>query len=202
MKRAEVLRELVDNGPGYGREQLYELAAELDLLVSDVLVVAGHPVPAHLRPPARDRDVMRAFAKQFVTMDHAHLAAVKNLVVALGSANPAPEGPDSAPAGRAFHEIFNGLLHNRGLDARSMPFTGLSMSTIHGVADGRSHSLQQLSVVAGPLAWQFDDLVAVADEPPGHFGSCPTMCRHVGEIFIAAIPLTTSQLVKATRKNR
>ncbi|RSM84892.1 hypothetical protein DMH04_18670 [Kibdelosporangium aridum] len=190
----------MNNGPSYEPARLYELAAELDLLVSDVLVVAGHPVPARLRPPARDRDVMRAFARQFVTADHARLASVKNLIVAMASTNPAPEGPASAPAGRAFHEIFTGLLRNRGLDARSMPFTGLSVSTIYGVAEGRSHSLQQLSVVAGPLAWQFDDLVAIADEPPGDFGSCPTMCRHVGEIFIAAIPLTTSQLVEATPK--
>ncbi|MFF1844930.1 hypothetical protein ACFVW5_07565 [Streptomyces sp. NPDC058232] len=62
MERAIVLSRLVASGTDTAAQRLTELAAELDIPAADLLVVAGHPVPAELLPPERDARVMRQFA--------------------------------------------------------------------------------------------------------------------------------------------
>lgn len=86
---------------------------------------------------------------------------------------------------------------NRGLGARNMPFTGLSRSTSHGMVKGRWYSAQQLKAMAGPLGWTFEDLIAVAGQPLGNWTVSGILCRHVGKVYVAAIPLTSGQLFQA-----
>ncbi|GAA2417331.1 hypothetical protein GCM10010191_29880 [Actinomadura vinacea] len=96
-----------------------------------------------------------------------------------------------------FAGILDGLMRNRGFGMREMPFAGLSRGTIHGMPKGRYQTLQQLNAMAGPLGWRFEDLAAVAGEPLGTFNDCSALCRHVGKVYVAAIPLTSEQLVQA-----
>jgi hypothetical protein len=56
--RADILRNLVTHGTEANPKRCAEIAADLDLLTSDVLTIAGHPVPAELLPPQRDTRVM------------------------------------------------------------------------------------------------------------------------------------------------
>jgi len=51
--------------------------------------------------------------------------------------------------------------------------------------------------MAGPLGWTFEDLLAVAGKPLGDWGVAGTLCRHVGKVYVAAIPLTSEQLFQA-----
>lgn len=198
MQRTDILKDLVANGPHYDAARLGELAAELDMLVSDVLVVAGHPVPPHLLPPVRDGRTMRDFAYRVTLCNHPKLAALKDFVLALPDIDSVPSSPVlPTMADVRFPEIFAGLLRNRGFEAQQLPFTGLSKSTINCMLIGRVHSLQSLNGMAGPLAWTFEDLAAVAGEPLGPFGDCSAMCHHMGQIYVAAIRLTTEQLVQA-----
>ncbi|MEU5993849.1 hypothetical protein ABZ806_33170 [Spirillospora sp. NPDC047418] len=200
MTRAEVLRDLVARGRQFDAARLHALAEELSLPASDIFVIAGHSVPAHLLPPDRDRKVMREFAYRVTYCDHAQLASLKDFVSSLASTSPAPaaeipEDAEAAPPGMSgFPRIFNGLLHNRGFGVSELPFAGLSQSTINGMLSGRWYSLQQLKAMAGPLGWNFEDLAAVAGEPLGAFNVGSVLCRHVGRVYVAAIPLTTAQL--------
>ena len=57
MERAEILRDLAARGADTDPARCAELAARLGMLVSDLLVVARHPVPADLVPPERDARV-------------------------------------------------------------------------------------------------------------------------------------------------
>lgn len=205
--RAEVLRELVANGGSYGPERLCQLATELDLPTSDVLVIARRPVPEHLLPPDRDPSVMREFAYRVTHCNHTQLASLKDFVLSLApgtartDATP-PEAAATPSASGRFADILDGLMRNRGFGMRQLPFTGLSLATIRGLLGG-SHSpymLQQLKAMAGPLGWRFEDLAVVADEPLGDFNDCSALCRHVGTVYIAAIPLTTPQLVCAANE--
>lgn len=203
MTRADVLRELVVNGRDYGSERLSGLAAEFDLLMSDVMVIAGHQVPARLLPPVRESEVLREFAYRVTYCDHAQLASLNDFVLSLASttAVPAPWTPQDVRAAPSnvdrFGGILDGLMRNRGFGIREMPFAGLSMSTIRGMLHGRWHNLQQLKAMAGSLGWRFEDLAAVAGEPLGAFDDCSAVCRHMGSVYVAAIPLTTAQLVQA-----
>ncbi|MFJ8104819.1 hypothetical protein [Streptomyces sp. NPDC096132] len=203
MRRAEVLRELVAQGRSHSPERIHELAADLGLLAADLFVIAGRPVPAHLLPPARDAEVLREFTYRVTFCGHAQLASLQEFVLSQASAGPgpAPEVPHdarSAPSGTdRFADILDGFLRNRGLGIRELPFAGLSVSTIRGMLGGRFHNLQQLKAMAGPLGWTLEDLAAVAGEPLGGFGDCSTLCHHVGRVYLAAIPLTTAQLVRA-----
>ena len=45
------------------------------MLASDLMVIAGHPVPAELRPPERDRQVVREFAYRVTFCDHPQMGA-------------------------------------------------------------------------------------------------------------------------------
>ena len=201
--RAEVLRDLVVNGRGYGHERLHELAGELGLLVADIFVIAGQPVPARLLPPVRDPEVFNEFGYRVTFCSHAQLAALESFVLSLpqASGEPASAAPDGAiaapPGADRFPGIFGGLMSNRGLEIRNMPFTGLSMSTIYGMVRGRWYSVDQLKAMAGPLGWTFEDLIAVAGQPLGNWGARGILCRHVGRVYAAAIPLTSGQLIQA-----
>ncbi|MEU8800572.1 hypothetical protein [Spirillospora sp. NPDC048819] len=203
MARAEVLRDLVARGRQFDAARLHSLADELNLPISDVFVIAGHPVPAHLLPPARDREVMREFAYRVTYCDHALLASLTDFVSNLVSTTPAPaaEMPvdaEVAPPGTSgFPRILSGLLRNRGFGLSELPFAGLSRSTINGMLSGRWYSLRQLKAMAGPLGWTSEDLTAVAGEPLGAYNAGSVLCRHVGKVYVAAIPLTTAQLIQA-----
>jgi hypothetical protein len=202
MTRTGVLRDLLDNGRGWDTPRLEELAAELGLPVADVLVVAGHPVPRRLLPPDRDKDVMRAFSYRVTCCNHPQLTALREFLLALPGEGAAPEprpardlsDPDPFPA------ILQGLMHNRGFGVREFPFVGLSRSTIRGMLGGAWHRLPQLHAVAGPLGWRIEDLATLAGEPLQPLEHGPMFCRHVGAVFLAAVPCTTEQLVRAARE--
>ena len=203
MARAEVLHDLVVNGRGHSHERLHELANSLGLLAADVFVIAGQPVPACLLPPARDPKVFSEFTYRVTFCNHAQLAALESFVLSLpqASAEPASAVPYDAiaapPGTDRFPGIFDGLMRNRGLGVRNMPFTGLSQSTIRGMVSGRWYSVHQLRAMAGPLGWTFEDLIAVAGQPLGNWAVGGTLCRHVGKVYVAAIPLTSGQLFQA-----
>jgi hypothetical protein len=203
MTRAEVLRDLTATGREHDPARLRRLAAELGLPASDMFVVAGRPVPAHLLPPARDHQIMREFAYRVTFCDHAQLASLEAFVSALSSPGPTPTSDvphdvTAAPPGTdGFASVLAGLMRNRGFGLHEMPFTGLAKSTINGMLKGRWHNLTQLKAMAGPLGWRVEDLAAVAGEPLGAFNDCSILCRHTGRVYIAAIPLTTDQLKRA-----
>jgi len=88
-------------------------------------------------------------------------------------------------------------MRNRGPGVRKMPFTGLSMSTIYGMVRGRWYSAHQIKAMAGPLGRASEDLIAVAGRPRGNWAVRGTLCRHVGRVYTAAVPLTSGQLFQA-----
>jgi hypothetical protein len=53
-----------------------ELAVSLGMLVSDLLVVAGHPVPGEPPPPRRNARFMKEFGYRVAHCDHAQMAAL------------------------------------------------------------------------------------------------------------------------------
>ncbi|WTW98561.1 hypothetical protein OG216_36805 [Streptomycetaceae bacterium NBC_01309] len=206
MTRTDVLQDLASNGRDYSSERLHELAVELDLLVSDVFVVAGRTPPRHLLPPARDPKVLRDFTYRVTYCEHDSLAPLEEFVSALASAAPAPtaaqpvEIEDAPPDAKGFAAILAGLMRNRGFGIYQLPFTGLSLATIRVMLARDSHLREQVESMAGPLGWTFDDLAALANTPQGPVNNHPGLCRHVGQVYVAAIPLTTDQLVVAARE--
>ncbi|MGC4887838.1 hypothetical protein [Micromonospora sp. DT227] len=202
MTRTEALRDLLDNGRECDTPRLEAIAVELDLPVADVLVVAGHPVPGDLLPPDRDKTVMRAFAYRVTYCNHPQLAALREFLLAMPDEGAAPEPrPARDPADPGpFPAVLHGLMRNRGFGVREFPFVGLSISTIRGMLGGAWHRLSQLQAVAGPLGWSTEDLATLAGEPlqPLEYG--PMFCHHVGAVFLAAVPRTTDQLVRAARE--
>jgi hypothetical protein len=202
MTRTQVLRDLLDNGRDCDPRRLEGLASELGLPVADVLVVAGHPVPAHLLPPDRDMDVMRAFAYRVTYCNHPQLAALREFLLAQPGTGAAPEmRPARDPADPdPFPAVLDGLMRNRGFGVREFPFVGLSRSTIRGMLGGAWHRLFQLQAVAGPLGWSVEDLAGLAGEPLHVLEYGPMFCHHLGAVFLAAVPCTTEQLVRAARE--
>jgi hypothetical protein len=91
-------------------------------------------------------------------------------------------------------------MRNRGLETDRFPFAGLSQSTIRGMLHGRCHTHGQLFAMAGPLGWAVEDLSVVAGETPENHGRDPILCRHVGLVYLAAVPLGTEQLIQAARE--
>ncbi|MDL4773732.1 MULTISPECIES: hypothetical protein [Thermomonosporaceae] len=206
MTRAEALRDLVARGKQFDAARLRALADELGLPLSDILVIAGHPVPALLLPPARDREVLKEFAYRVTFCDHARLGSLEDYVSCPALGNPAsaaevPEDAEATPSGMdRFARIFSGFLRNRGFGVRELPFAGLSRVTINGMMRAGWHNMQQLKAMTGPLGWSVEDLAAVAGEPWRRMRSgedCSVLCHHVGRVYIAAISLTTSQLMRA-----
>ncbi|MBM9506675.1 hypothetical protein [Actinacidiphila acididurans] len=186
-----------------------QIAADLGLLRSDMLAVAGHRVPAELLPPVRDGRVMREFAYRVSYCDHAQMAALSDFVRTLPAPPPDPSPrpepdrkvqahPDAGP----FATVLDQLIRNRGFGVRELPFMGLSLSTIYGSMlrfDRRDeHRWHRLSNMAGSLGWRFEDLIAVAGEPPSGRPRHPMHCHHLGQVYMAAIPLTTEQLITVT----
>jgi hypothetical protein len=100
-----------------------------------------------LLPPARDPGVFNEFTYRVTFCNHAELAALESFVLSLPQAGSEPVSavPDDAtaapPGTDPFPGIFDGLMRNRGLGARNIPFTGLSRSTIHGMVSGRWYSV-------------------------------------------------------------
>jgi hypothetical protein len=80
----------------------------------------------------------------------------------------------------------------------------LSISTIVGPmlsSDSRSeHRWFQLSQMAGPLGWRFEDFIVVADEPRTGRLRRAMHCHHLGELYMAAVPLSTEQLVEVGKQ--
>ncbi len=203
MTRDEMLRGLLRDGRGYDQPRLAAAAAELGLPVADVLVVAGLAVPGRLLPPERDEDVMRAFTYRVTYCDHPQLAALREFLDAMpdegaapGDARPARDVTQADP----FPGVLHGLMGNRGFSLRGFPFVGLSVSTVAAMLGGRWHRLSQLQAVAGPLGWRVADLATVAGEELRALEYGPMFCHHVGEVFVAAVPRTTGQLVRAARE--
>ncbi|MFI6229751.1 hypothetical protein ACIBCR_20820 [Micromonospora echinospora] len=142
------------------------------------------------------------FTYRVTFCDHPQLAALREFLLAMPDEGAAPEpGPARDPtAPDPFPAVLAGLMRNRGLGLREFPFVGLSMSTIRGMLGGRSHRLSQLQAVAGPLGWRKEDLASLAGEPLLPLEHGPWFCRHLGAVFLAAVPRTTEQLVRAARE--
>jgi hypothetical protein len=181
------------------------------VLVSDLLVVAGHPVPADLRPPERDPRVLKEFAYRAAYCDHVQMAALVDFIRLPPETAPDPSLPPPAP--RKVHwrpeasylaTVLDGLMRNRGFTPWELPFMGLSMSTVFGLLSGRpaeqQHRWFQLSQMAGPLGWKFEDLLAVTGEPVPERRGYAMHCHHLGQVFVAAIGLTTGQLIEAAKQ--
>lgn len=215
MERADLLRDLAARGTDTDPARCAELAAKLGIPVSDLLVVAGHPVPVDLRPPKRDARVMKEFAYRASYCDHAQMAALVDFIRLPPSAAPDPSLPPTAsrkvywrPEASYLATVLDGLIRNRGFTPWELPFMGLSMSTIFGLLSGRStsgrstehkHLWFQLSQMAGPLGWKFEDLLAVAGPLPER-ERYVMHCHHLGQVFVAAIGLTTGQLIEAAKQ--
>ncbi len=210
MERTDILRDLVAHGTDTDPARCVELAAELGMLASDLLVVAGHPVPADLLPPERDPQVLKEFAYRATYCDHAQMAALADFIHSLPTTDPqlssSPAGPRKVYAqsdAPRFAKVLDGLIRNRGFGLRELPFMGLSLSTVYGAlkSDGHNeHRWFRLSQMAGPLGWKFLDLLAVADEPFSDRPRYAVHCHHLGRVYVAAIRLTTDQLIMAARQ--
>ncbi|MFF4733411.1 hypothetical protein ACFY3M_51125 [Streptomyces mirabilis] len=201
MERATILSVLAASGTDSAPQRLTELAAELDIPAADLLVVAGHPVPAELLPPERDAQVMRQFAYRVSHCGHPQLAALEDFVRTLPRVTAPgpfaqPAWPYRRPAETRFSAVLGALIRNRGFGIRELPFMGLSLSTLHGMVwrwEPSPHRRQQLCAVAGPLGWTLPDLFAVAGEPYSEDLRPVLHCRHLGRVFATAVPLTTAQ---------
>ncbi|MFI6929587.1 hypothetical protein [Streptomyces sp. NPDC050287] len=208
MERAIILGSLAARRTETAPQRLIGLAAELDIPAADLLVVAGHPVPAELLPPDRDARVMGRFAYCVSYCDHLQLAALEAFVrslprVATPEPSVQPAWPGRRPAETRFAAVLGALIRNRGFGIRELPFMGLSLSTLHGMVwrwDASPHRRQQLSAVAGPLGWTLPDLFAVADEPYAEELRPMLHCHHLGRVFAATVPLTTAQLIEAAKE--
>lgn len=205
MERDTILRSLAASGTDTAPRRLTELAAELDIPAADLLVVAGHPMPADLLPPVRDANAMRRFAYLATFCDHSQLGALDDFIRSLPRTTAQdlsgpPRWPSPHPPQTPFATVLGGLMHNRGFSIRELPFMGLSLSTIHGMlrhANPSPHRQQQLRSMAGVLGWSLRDIFAIADEPYSADFRPRMHCRHLGRVFMTAVPLTTAQLVEA-----
>jgi hypothetical protein len=209
VERGDILRDLVDRGTDNAPERCAEIAADLGLLASDVLTIAGHPVPAELLPPHRDAQVMKEFAYRASYCNHAQMAALIDYIRALPATTIDPSsaaGWDgkvyARPDAGHFAVVLAGLMRNRGFGRRELPFMGLSLSTIHGMLtyDRRDeHRWFQLGKMAGPLGWTFEDLTAVAHEPASERPRYATHCHHLGQVYVAAVSHSTGQLIEIAK---
>lgn len=207
MQRADLIRDLVVRGTETSADRCRDLAAELGLLVSDVLTIAGHPVPPELLPPDRDARVFKAVALKFCICDHETMPALLDFIrdLPVPALDPTPRADAdrkvfTRPDAGHFARILDGFLRNRGFTHANLPFMGLARSTIVGAMlseDHRSeHRWFQLSQMAGPLGWRFEDFIVVADEPRVGRLRYAMHCHHAGELCVAAVPLSTEQLVE------
>jgi hypothetical protein len=210
-QRTDILTNLVAHGSDTDPARCAQLATDLGLLASDLLVVAGHPVPPELLPPERDARIMKEFAYRATYCDHAQMAALVDFIRSLPAAEP-DLSPHPAAARKVFAHpdaghfatVLAGLIRNRGFGPRELPFMGLSQSTIYSsmvTHDRRSeHRWFQLSAVAGPLGWRFEDLIAIADEPSSERPRYTVHCHHLGRVYMEAIRLTAGQLIEVAKQ--
>jgi hypothetical protein len=152
----------VAHGAETDPERCAEIAATLNLLTSDVLTIAGHPVPAALLPPQRDARVMKRFVPYAAHCNHAQMATLTDFIHTLPTAPP-DLSPTACPGRKVYADpqaghfapILDGLMRNRGFGPGELPFIGLSLSTIYNsmlTHDRRDeHRWFQLSNTAGPL---------------------------------------------------
>lgn len=205
MDRAEALRELMTRGTEVAPEHCRELAEEVGMLAADLLVVAGHRVPEDVLPPTRKS--LREFAYRASLCDHEQMARLMEFIHALpdagtedGTAGWEPVRAYVQPEPGRFAVMLAGLMRVRGFTPKSLPFMGLSRSTIHGALgsdDRDQHRWFRLHQMAGPLGWRLTDLLAVAEEPESDRTRYTMHCHHLGDVFIAAIRLTDGQLAQA-----
>ena len=87
-----MLRLLLHEGRVHPAPRLEELAGALGLPLADVLVVGGQPVPGHLLPPDRDREVMRAFTYRVTYCKHRELTALREFLLGLPDERPEQGG--------------------------------------------------------------------------------------------------------------
>ncbi|MEU7823572.1 hypothetical protein [Catellatospora sp. NPDC049133] len=202
LARAQALRDLLENGRDLDTPRLEAVAVELGLPPADVLLVAGHPIPGRLLPPERDLEVLREFGYRVSFCGHPQLAALCEFLASMPDEGATPESRPARDAAdpEPFPAVLDGLMRNRGLGLRELPFVGLSLPTIRCMLGGGGQSLSALQQVAGPLGWRLEDLAMLAGEPMRRLGHGPLLCRHVGAVFMAAVPRTTSQLVLAARE--
>lgn len=139
------------------------------------------------------------------------MAALADFIRLPPGAAPVPSLPPAAPRPVYWRPeagylaaVLGKLIRNRGFGPRELPYTGPSMSTIFGLLSGRAaaheHRWFQLSALAGPLGWRFEDLLAVAGEPFSERKRHAMHCHHLGQVFVAAIGLTAGQLAEAARQ--
>ncbi|MFD7641568.1 hypothetical protein ACFV4P_13030 [Kitasatospora sp. NPDC059795] len=208
MERATLLSSLAARGTDTAPQRLADLAVELDIPAADLLVVAGHPVPADLLPPERDAKVMREFAYRVSHSGHSQLTALEAFARSLPRVDAPgafvePAWPSRRPAESRFAAVLGGLIRNRGFGLYELPFMGLSRSSLLGMVwrwDPSPHRRHQLCAVAGLLGWSLPDLFAVGDEPYSPEFRPVLHCHHLGRVFAAAVPLTTAQLVETAQE--
>ncbi|MFF4341908.1 hypothetical protein ACFY00_18480 [Kitasatospora sp. NPDC001540] len=217
-ERLAALRALATEGSALPPGRLAALAAELDLPLADLYVVAGREVPDELLPPEREDRVLRGFAERVSHCDHGQLAAIEAYVRALPPVPDAPRptapppffaGPGGArraeppPAERGFAVTLLGMFRNRGFSLGSLPFMGLSRSTVTGLVRSwvpNQHRRYQLLGLTGPLGWPLPELFALAGEPWSPAFRPHSPCRHTGRVYAAAAHLTTAQLAVAAEE--
>ncbi|GAA2094038.1 hypothetical protein GCM10009759_21210 [Kitasatospora saccharophila] len=211
-ERLAALRALAADGSTFPPSQLAFLADEMDLPLADLYAAAGREVPAELLPPERDDRTLRDFAYAVSHCDHGQLAAIEAYVRALPpvpdarrQANPPPFVPwfdeaELAPDEGGFAAFLLKAFRNRGFSTDSIPFMGLSRSTIVGMVrtwESDRHSKYQLLGLTGPLGWPLPELFALAGEPWSPELRPHSPCRHTGRVYAAAAHLTTEQLTAA-----
>ncbi|QKW18848.1 hypothetical protein HUT16_06995 [Kitasatospora sp. NA04385] len=212
-ERLATLRAFAADGSAFPSAQLAVLAVELDLPLADLYAAAGREVPVELLPPERDDRTLGDFARWVTYCDHGQLAAIEAHVRALPpvpdvprQAVPLPFSPwfgeaELAPAEHGFAATLLGMIRNRGFSLYSIPFMGLSRSTILDMvrtwdSDGRRQ--YQLLGLTGPLGWPLPELFALAGQPWSPEFRPHSPCRHTGRVYTAATHLTTGQLAAAT----
>ncbi|MEV6581886.1 hypothetical protein AB0M92_27400 [Streptomyces sp. NPDC051582] len=208
MERTDILGKLVTNGTVTTPEALTELASEFDIPAADLLVIAGHPVPADLLPPERNGGLAKEFAHRVSHCDHAQLAELERFVRSrprLKASRPfvQPTSPYVTPAESGLGAVLNGLIRNRGFGVRELPFVALSRSTLHRMVEdwGPSpHRRHQVCAMAGVLGWRLSDLFAVFGEPYSPDFRPTVLCRHAGRVFEAAVPLSEAQVAECARE--
>lgn len=152
--------------------------------------------------------MVREFAYRVSHCDHSRLAALEAFVRSLPRVTAPgpyaqPAWPGRRPAETRLATVLGALIRNRGFGIRELPFMGLALSTLYAMVwrcDPSPHRRQQLSAVAGPLGWTLPDLFAVAEEPYSEEIRPMVHCHHLGRVFTAAVPLTTSQLIETAKE--
>ncbi|MFC8716692.1 hypothetical protein [Kitasatospora sp. NPDC057198] len=211
-ERLATLRALAADGSAFPPGQLAALAVETDLPLADLYAAAGREVPAELLPPERDGRTLRDFAHLVCYCDHRQSAAIEAYIRALP---PVPDAPRRAvplpfspwmseaevdAAEHGFAATLLAMIRNRGFSLHTLPFMGLSRSTVLDMVrswEPNEHRKYQLLGLTGGLGWPLPELFALAGEPWSPGFRPHSSCRHAGRVYAAAAHLTTEQLTAA-----